>query len=139
MCTCGVLWSYKAHNAKVALTERERLLEAVRKHSGWTVDDVAAHIVFTELVSNVIRHAPGPIDISLECDGESVLLNVGDKGPGFAFNAKLPENILTECGRGLFIVSRFATQVQVEKNNAAGAKVVARLPNRPSLAEAPTR
>ncbi len=123
----------------VALAERERLLEVLRQHSGWSVDEVAAHVVFTELVANVIRHAPGPIDITLECDGQSVLLNVGDKGPGFAFNAKLPDNVMTEGGRGLFIVSRFATQVQVEKNDAVGAKVVAKLPNKPTLAPTPTR
>ncbi len=139
MCAHGVLWSYRTQNAAVALAQREHLLAVVRQHAGWTVDEVAAHVVFTELVGNVIRHAPGPIDITLECDGTSVLLNVGDKGPGFAFNAKLPENVLTEGGRGLFIVSRFATQVQVEKNDSAGARVVAKLPNKPSLADALTR
>lgn len=123
----------------VALGEREHLLEVVRQHSGWGVDEVAAHVVFTELVANVIRHAPGPIDITLECDGQSVLLNVGDKGPGFVLNAKLPENVMMEGGRGLFIVSRFATQVQVEKNNTVGAKVVAKLPNKPTLARTATR
>jgi anti-sigma regulatory factor (Ser/Thr protein kinase) len=139
MCAPGVLWSYRTQNAKVALAERERLLEVVRQHSGWMVDEEAAHVVFTELVGNVIRHAPGPIDITLECDGKSLLLNVGDQGPGFAFNAKLPENIFMEGGRGLFIVSRFATQVQVQKNNVVGAKVVAKLPNKPSLAEVSIR
>lgn len=139
MCAHGVLWSYKTQNASIALAEREHLVEVLRQHSGWSVDEVAARVVFTELVGNVIRHAPGPIDITLECDGKSVRLNVGDKGPGFALNAKLPENMLMEGGRGLFIVSCFATHVQVEKNNTAGAKVVANLPNKPTLAQSPTR
>ncbi len=138
MCAVGVLWSYKTQNASIALAEREHLLDVLRQHSGWSIDEVAARVVFTELVGNVIRHAPGPIDITLTCDGKSVLLNVGDTGPGFALNAKLPENMLMEGGRGLFIVSYFATQVQVEKNNTVGAKVVAKLPNKPSLAESPT-
>lgn len=139
MCAHGVLWSYKTQNAAIALAEREHLVEVLRQHSGWSVDEVAARVVFTELVGNVIRHAPGPIDITLECDGKSVRLNVGDKGPGFALHAKLPEDMLMEGGRGLFIVSCFATHVQVEKNNTVGAKVVANLPTKPILAQSPTR
>ncbi len=139
MCAHGVLWSYKTQNASIALAERERFVEVLRQHSGWSVDEVAARVVFTELVGNVIRHAPGPIDITLECDGKSVRLNVGDKGPGFALNVKLPENMLMEGGRGLFIVSCFATQLQVEKKKTVGAKVVAKLPNKSSFADSATR
>lgn len=129
MCGSGVLWHYKADNATSALAQRHHLAEVVRQHSGWGVDEVAAKVVFTELVGNVVLHAPGPVEVTLECDGESVLLNVSGQGPAFRFDPKLPDS-LAERGRGLYIVSRFATEVRIETNKGLGVDVAAKLPAR---------
>ncbi|MBV9720096.1 MAG: ATP-binding protein [Candidatus Eremiobacteraeota bacterium] len=130
MCTRGVLWRYESSDAIDCLTERRNFLEAVREHRDWEVDDEAAKVVFTELVANVVRHAPGPIEVTLECDGCSLLLNVSDRGSGFAYEPKLPENLLAEGGRGLYIVSRLATEVRIEVNKRLGLNVAAKLPAR---------
>lgn len=101
--------------------------EALRKHVGRALDEHAAVVVFTELVANVVRHAPGSIKISLECNGEEVLLSVTDNGPGFHFSDPAPPDMLSETGRGLFIVSRYVRKMQVVKRGGAGTNVIASL------------
>jgi anti-sigma regulatory factor (Ser/Thr protein kinase) len=131
MCGFGILWQYKTHDALDALDERSNLLRALRRHTGWLVDELAARFVFTELVTNVAIHASGPVEISLECDGESVLLRVADRGPGFAFNPNLPADLFAANGRGGFLVSHFTSDVQVEKNLGHGTTIVAKLASSP--------
>jgi signal transduction histidine kinase len=127
MCGSGLLWSYNAQSAREALAQRPRFLAAVRGHTGWSLDDLAAKVIFTELIGNVVRHAPGAVDVRLRCDGRSVLLDVSDCGSGFRLTPRLPP-ALAEHGRGLFLVAQFATRMSVEANPNGGAKVIAELP-----------
>ncbi len=127
MCRLGILWQYKSRNALDALHQRNKLLHALRQHVGWLVDELAARFIFTELVTNVADHAFGPIAISLECDGESVLLKVVDRGLGFAFDPKLPVDPFAVDGRGSFLVSHFASDVEIEKSDGRGTTIVAKL------------
>jgi hypothetical protein len=66
MCSSGLLWSYGATFAVDALAERPSLLAVVRGHLAWSLDAEAAKLIYTELISNVVRHAPGPARVSLE-------------------------------------------------------------------------
>jgi anti-sigma regulatory factor (Ser/Thr protein kinase) len=127
MCGSGLLWIYSAECALNALGTRPSFLAVVRRHSGWSLDDLAAKLIYTELIANVVRHAPGALDVRLHCDGQSVLLGVSDQGPGFELAPGLP-SILVENGRGLFLVAQFATRMWVEPNADGGAKIVAELP-----------
>ncbi len=134
MCTRGVLWSYETENAVEALAQRQDLMNVIQQHAGWDVDEAAAHVIYTELVGNVIRHAPGRVAVTLECDGKSVLLRVADDGPAFSFHPSLPKNTLQEGGRGLFIVATFAQALKVEKIPNEGAVVAVKLPTKPCFA-----
>lgn len=137
MCGFGVLWQYQSQDALDALDQRNNLLQAVREHIGWLVDELAARFIFTELVTNVAVHAPGAVKISLECDGENVTLKVADRGHGFAYDPKLPADIFALGGRGGFLVSQFASEVSVEKSPGGGTNVVAKLAS--SVAESAGR
>ena len=128
MCSLGVVWSLETEEALGALRGKKDYMATVRQHAGWKLDEAAAWIIFTELVSNVARHTRGHTRISLECSDGSTFLIVTDKGPGLAFDPRLPSNALTEGGRGLFIISQFATEVQVEQLPGGGSRVVAKLP-----------
>ncbi len=68
------------------------------RHPRLNVDEDAGRIVYTELVANVLQHAPGRIEITLEVDGTTATLVVRDSGPGFV-NAKLSESLMSERGR----------------------------------------
>jgi anti-sigma regulatory factor (Ser/Thr protein kinase) len=80
-------------------------------------------IVFAEIVSNAIRHAPGLIDMCLECskDGGDVVLHVKDRGPGYRANSQLPRDIMSENGRGLFIISTYADRFIVKRRLGGGS------------------
>ncbi|MFZ0032660.1 MAG: ATP-binding protein [Candidatus Cybelea sp.] len=127
MCGSGLLWTYCAECASNALAQRPSFLAVVRRHSGWSLDDSVAKLIYTELIGNVVRHAPGAVEVRLHCDGQSLLLDVSDRGPGFELAPRLP-GILLENGRGLFLVAQFAARMWVEPNTDKGAKIVAELP-----------
>jgi anti-sigma regulatory factor (Ser/Thr protein kinase) len=128
MCESGVLWSFRSQDATTALGHRDKFLNALGRHRGWSVDVYAARIIFTELVTNVMRHACGPIGIVLECDGRHLALKIRDRGPGFEFAPSLPADILSEGGRGLFLISKVAAGVRVEQAAYSGTIITAVLP-----------
>jgi anti-sigma regulatory factor (Ser/Thr protein kinase) len=129
MCSEGVLWRFAADEALSAIGHRGRFVNTLRKHRGWAVDEYAASVVFSELVGNVATHSPGPIEIVLECDSQNIVLKVTDRGSGFRFAPALPRDVLSEGGRGLYLVSKYATNVEL--NDAEpGTTVQATLPRR---------
>jgi anti-sigma regulatory factor (Ser/Thr protein kinase) len=83
----------------------------------------AAEAVFGELVGNVVRHAPGPIEVDLRATGEGYLLAVRDRGAGFAPPPPLLPDELAESGRGLFLVSVLGSPPVVQRRPDGGAEV----------------
>ena len=127
MCDRGVLWKCNSEDAFSALHEKGTFLQAIRAHAGWPIDEYAALIVFTELVGNVARHSPGPVRITVLCDRERITIRVEDRCASFPLAPQLPCNSLSETGRGLFLVSRYATDLRIENATHGGKAVVATL------------
>lgn len=126
-----VIWRFASKSAVDALRKRNDFLASLQKHAGSMSDDVnAARVVFTELVANVVLHAPGPIAITLEVTDSYAVLTVADSGPGFVFAPALPSDPLSNGGRGLFLVSRLAAAVSVRRLDGVGTRVSALLPVR---------
>jgi anti-sigma regulatory factor (Ser/Thr protein kinase) len=75
---------------------------------------VRLDMIYAEIVSNAIR---------VECHepGGDVTVHVMDRGPGFALNPRLPTDVFSECGRGLFIISMFADDFMVEQRAGGGS------------------
>ncbi len=90
----------------------------------------ASELVFAELVGNVVRYASGAVDIALDWAGPSPVLHVLDRGPGFRYFPKLPNDLLSESGRGLFIVSSLAEEFVVTERAGGGSHARAILPFR---------
>ncbi len=106
---------------------------AAFEQRGGTLDDVAmAEIVFGELASNTVRYAPGPVEVIVDWSGAEPVLHVLDHGPGFRHISILPPDLLSESGRGLFIVSALTNDFRVSKRAKAGshARAVLRLQSR---------
>ena len=61
----------------------------------------------------------------------STRLHTIDEGPGFEYDPKLPFDIWSESGRGLFLVSQLAHDVRVERLPGCGAYICVELPTRP--------
>lgn len=117
-----VEWSFDPRwedAAERVRTEIRRALEAHHRADAILRLDM----IYAELVSNAIRHAPGTIEIAVECQnsGGDVTLHVLDRGPGYRLDPHLPSDIFSECGRGLFIISTFADGFIVEERRDGGS------------------
>ncbi|HEY2476986.1 MAG TPA: SpoIIE family protein phosphatase [Candidatus Cybelea sp.] len=107
-------WTFAAEDARAAVDARAQFVEFLNRAS--IGDDLVdrAEIVFGELLGNVVRHAPGPVEISVDLDGDSVILHVIDSGAEFSLiRPRLPD-LFSERGRGLFIAQELAAGVRVQ-------------------------
>jgi anti-sigma regulatory factor (Ser/Thr protein kinase) len=117
-------WAFDAENAQAAHDARRELVRYLRSRAP-DADVAAAELVFGELVGNVVRHAPGPIEVQVEWTGTQPVLHVIDRGRGFLRDPRLPQDVLSESGRGLFIVAQLTDGLRVERIAGYGNHVAA--------------
>jgi len=108
-------WSFDAENAQAAHDARAQFIAALRENAEPDFDFDAAELVFGELIGNVVRHAPGPIDVQLDWSPSGPVLHVTDRGKGFIRDAMLPADPLSESGRGLYIISQLTRGARIER------------------------
>jgi anti-sigma regulatory factor (Ser/Thr protein kinase) len=120
-------WRFASEDARTAVDARTRFVDFLR--SIGTGDEVVfkAELVFGELLGNVVRHAPGPVEISFDLDSGAGILHVIDSGPEFLLTAPHLPDVLSELGRGLFIVQQLATNVRVERIPNRGNHTIVQL------------
>jgi len=78
-------------------------------------------VIFAELLSNIIRYASGTAEIILEKQSDQFVLHILDKGPGFLFIPRLPADLFSEFGRGLFLIANLALNFSVERRPGGGS------------------
>lgn len=114
-------WALYVDDARAAVDARSRFVEFLQ--SAGCDDDFInkAELIFGELLGNVVRHAPGPVEISVDAGDDEMILHVIDSGPPLVpVTRRLPEDVLSERGRGLFIVEQLATAVHIERESSRG-------------------
>jgi serine/threonine-protein kinase RsbW len=84
-------------------------------------------IILTELFANAIYHGNGGdhskrVIIGHVIDKKKVTISILDEGDGFdpgsVPDPTLPENLIKDCGRGLYIVKNYADSMEFnEKGN----------------------
>lgn len=126
----SVRWSFDAESAQAAQDARGEFVRYLRDNTADAAGVAAAELVFGELVGNVVRHAPGPIDVDVEWSSDYPELHVIDRGAQFRLSDRLPEDALAEGGRGLFIVRELSRDLSVEHIAGYGNHVTAELPIR---------
>ncbi len=80
-----------------------------------------ANMIFSELVGNVVRHAPGSCEVVLDASGALPVLSVLDRGRGFTHAPHLPADTFAESGRGLFIVRALAAEFGATRRHDGGS------------------
>lgn len=124
-----IRWQFEAADARAAYTLRDEYLHSLISLCAPNEEELSTcGLIFAELIGNAVRHAPGPLSVSLELLGEDVVLHMIDKGPGFEFEPSLPATVWAESGRGLFLVSTLARHVRVERLAGLGSHVIVTLP-----------
>lgn len=131
-------WRFDARDAVAARGVRREIVERL---SGFGADGDArgtGELVFGELIGNVVRYAPGAVDVVLDLSGDAPVLHVADEGSGFEHNPKLPVDQLSERGRGLFIVAALTEELYVSRrlNGGSHARAVLYAPASTYFAEA---
>ncbi len=108
-------WSFDAREARTSQDVRGVYAQYLRELAEDGADVAAAELVFGELLSNVVRHAPGPVEIELEWTATRPVLHVLDRGNGFERTMELPRDQLSENGRGLYIINGLTEEFTVTK------------------------
>ena len=117
-------WTFDTADAVTA--QRARTVFAkVLGDAGMFDDDVfTAELIFGELLSNAVRYAPGRADVVLDWSGgTTAILHFLDCGPGFVVIPRLPTDLLSERGRGLFLVWSLSEDFNVTKRAGGGSHV----------------
>ena len=120
-------WQFDAENAEAAGDARKSFVAQLRGRVRSDLALSAAELVFGELVGNVVRHAPGPIDVQLDLSADDPVLHVIDRGMGFVRDPGLPMDPLSESGRGLYIIAQLAKNIRVERIPGFGNHITAAL------------
>ncbi len=125
-------WSLHTDDEVSVVAARRTFTMALREHGATSEDIAVAEIVFGELVSNAVRYAPGPVDVIADWSGPDPVLHVLDSGTGFRHISMVPPDLLSESGRGLFIVSALTHDFRISKEPPGGshARAVLRMQSR---------
>lgn len=114
-------WRFNPQWSDVALRARAEIESHLLTDAG--MDEGCLfnfRMIFAELVANIKRHAPGTVTFILQC-GQLPVLHVLDKGQGFYCAPNLPNDLFSEAGRGLFLISNFAERFSVEPRAGGGS------------------
>jgi PAS domain S-box-containing protein len=114
-------WSFESADAAASASARRAFCEVLHERGFQEIDVALAEIVFGELTGNVVRYAPGPVDVALDTTGMRPVLHVLDGGEGFELNPRLPADALAERGRGLFIVDALADEFTIARRAPRGS------------------
>ncbi len=115
-------WEFDPSSPDAAERVRSELRRALETYA--RVDALEpVDMIYAELVSNAIRHAPGLVEMRFECaaTGGEIVLHILDRGPGYRANSRLPADVMSETGRGLFIISMFCDRFAVKRRTGGGS------------------
>ncbi|HET7814990.1 MAG TPA: ATP-binding protein [Candidatus Baltobacteraceae bacterium] len=119
-------WFFETDTARDAL-EGRHLLERYLSNHCENCDLFAANLVFGELISNVIKHAPGGgVRVWLEPEGPRFALCIKDDGKGFskAPSFELPADPGSESGRGLYLVKKLTCNFEYKRDDGFMVRAV---------------
>jgi PAS domain S-box-containing protein len=119
-------WRFGAPDALQAETTRRRLRAWLEERT--TGDVTSAELIYGELIGNVVRHAPGPIDVDVVLERERVQLVVQSGGPAITVRPALPASLLREGGRGLFIIDELGSDYTTRELPLFGNQTSVNLP-----------
>jgi PAS domain S-box-containing protein len=133
-------WRFHSSDAYAARISRKELMAFVGQFASDEEALFGAELILGEILANTVEHAPGLTEVHIDWTGEKPVVTVSDTGPGLSrLSAALPQDHLSESGRGLFLISALADEVSVSKSPAFGTELRAVLPLRRADYEATSR
>ncbi len=126
-------WRFGSHDERAAGAARHEYAQRLRELGIAESEIVSAELIFGELVGNAYRYAPGEVEAILDASANAPVLHVIDTGEGFEYRPRLPSDLLSERGRGLFLVAALAEEVSAELRRPSGSHVRVVLAARPRM------
>lgn len=124
-------WTFHSSDAYSAQSSRHELMNFLRAFVASEDDLFRSELILGEVLANTVEHAPGLVDIEIDWSGIYPVVTIVDTGPGFSrFAPELPQDVLSENGRGLYLISKLAVSVHMERSPARGTKMRIVLPVR---------
>jgi anti-sigma regulatory factor (Ser/Thr protein kinase) len=125
----GMAWDFNSSDAEAAQRARRQIVEFIRRNETGRSDPFAIESIVGELIANTVDHAPGAVHIDIDWTDASPTLTVHDTGLPFDLDddAKLPD-LLSEDGRGLYLIRTFGATVRIQRSQSCGKDVVSVLP-----------
>lgn len=122
-------WTLLVSDAAAAVFARRAFRAHLDRYAAPGSDVHGAELIFAELASNVVRHAPGPAAFYLRWRGTRPVLVVLDRGAGFHdVPARCIFDVSSEHGRGLGLVQALGIRTRMGNRNGDGAYVFVTLP-----------
>src|SRR6202011_1362574 len=97
-------WRFDPQWSDAATRARRELCTALERTALDAARILVVELIFAALIGNALHHAPGTVELILEAHDDRVVLHLLDKGPGFAFSPRLPSDLYSEVGRGVFLI-----------------------------------
>ncbi len=107
---------------------RREIGDYLDRHCAAGLDLEGAGVVVAGLLSNVVRHSPGPAWVHIAWHEIEPVLDVHDLGQGFDLNPELPPDPYALGGRGLAVSAALTPRLERAAKRAGGSKVTAVLP-----------
>lgn len=121
-------WSFDVSDQTAATAARREVVAVLRDRGASDTDTSLTELVFSELLGNVVRHCSDCVEFAIDLSGDVPILHALDRGPGFTYNARLPKDIMSDSGRGLFIVHALTTELSITRRTGGGSHARAVLP-----------
>jgi len=104
---------------------RTEVTAFLRRHAAEPDEVADAQLVVSELVGNAVQHAGGAVWVSLDWSQARPLFTVHDLGPAFELGELSLPDLAGEGGRGLWLVSQLAKDLDVVAKRGGGKRVQA--------------
>jgi len=114
-------WRFASNDNRTGVIVRHDIGRLVAVWSG-TDRRYDGELAFGEVFSNVVRHAPGIIDVEIRATARGAELVVLDRGAGFVPRSA-PADTFAESGRGLDLVRAVADDMTIDANAFGGTTI----------------
>ena len=122
-------WRFHSSDAFTAHASRHEIMSYLR-HLAIDPDQVfMGELILGEILANTVEHAPGLVEVDVDWMGEKPVVTIRDTGPGMRMTpATLPDDVLSEGGRGLYLITELSEGATIRPTPGYGTEVRAILP-----------
>jgi len=122
-------WRFHSSDAFTAHASRHEIMAYLRRLALDPEQVFTGELILGEILANTVEHAPGLVEVDVDWMGEKPIVTIRDTGPGMRpVAAALPEDLLSEGGRGIFLITELSEGATIRPTPGYGTEVRAILP-----------